>query len=295
MQHNWERNSIIKELQIKGMCKFISTDEAIYNSIDAISQSDLKELKRSPRHCLVKKNRRLYEDDSSMTPAKLIGKAIHKAFLEKDDFENWFVEKPQEINRRTKEGKIQYEEFINTNKGRLILDEKEVKIINSVREAINGHPLISELFQGGTAETSLIAKYPYLKSDKILYIKSRLDYWREDMNTIIDLKTTMDAGTKSFQRDIFKYGYHIQAAFYCDIVALVTGRMPNFLIVAVEKSLPFGIKVYKIPKELIDIARVQYQEWLDLYTKCYNEGSWPCYSNEISTVEIPDFLIKDLF
>ena len=61
------------------------------------------------------------------TKALRVGSALHKLVLEPDTFGAEFAVKPEDINRRTKEGKAEYESFQLANAGKIILDSEEME------------------------------------------------------------------------------------------------------------------------------------------------------------------------
>jgi hypothetical protein len=99
-------------------------------------------------------------------------------------------------------------------------------------------------------------------------------------NIIGDIKTTNDASPRSFQRDIMKYGYHIQAAMVQDGIYHVTKKMiETFVFIAIEKEEPYAIGIYELDKESIQKGREEYKALLDDYIP-YQEKDvkiWPGY------------------
>ena len=79
-----------------------------YRSMEGVSRSELWTLlSKTPMHFL-------YESTHPKedTPALAFGRATHKAILEPETFYDEFVEGIK-VDRRTKEGKAVYEEFLS--------------------------------------------------------------------------------------------------------------------------------------------------------------------------------------
>ena len=74
---------------------------------------------------------------------------------------------------------------------------------------------------------------------------------------ISDVKTCQDASPDAFRRDVFKWGYHLQAAFYMDMTGVET-----FKFVCVEVNHPYTVVVHTLNEEFIDLGRKKYQQAL---------------------------------
>jgi exodeoxyribonuclease VIII len=109
---------------------------------------------------------------------------------------------------------------------------------------------------------------------------------------LIDLKTTQDASLDGFQRSIANFRYHVQAAHYLRTYTLATGNKPKgFIFVAVEKTYPFAVQVFKCSDELIGVGLIavlrnleQLKESFQLFPK---ETPWPSYSNQMVEINLP--------
>lgn len=110
--------------------------------------------------------------------------------------------------------------------------------------------------------------------------KARVDKWDEapGQMAIYDLKTTRDAG--DFERSIFRFGYHRQAAFYSDGVAACTGELAvDFGIVCVEKEPPYGVRGAMVGPNTIEIGRGEYKQLLAQLAECRRTNVWPGYED----------------
>ena len=81
-----------------------------------------------------------------------------------------------------------------------------------------------------------------------------------------DLKTTRDLSR--FEADALGYGYHRQAAWYLDGVGSVMSHRPaSVLLVAMEKTAPYRLELFKISKTQLEAARQQNAVHLELYKR----------------------------
>ncbi len=111
--------------------------------------------------------------------------------------------------------------------------------------------------------------------------KARADKWANDKpgdTAIYDLKTTRDAG--DFERAIYRYSYHRQAAFYADGMAACTGEASvAFGIIAVEKEQPYGVRGALMSDAAMEVGREEYRALLENIARSRSTGEWPSYAD----------------
>jgi len=108
-----------------------------------------------------------------------------------------------------------------------------------------------------------------------------------------DLKTTRSCDPGFFKSEIVKRCYHMQAAFYLDGFNSCTPNQPpitQFNILALEKTAPFGFRIYSLSSELIQAGRDLYKSTMDTYIGCLLDDEWPCYDTSPIAVECPKWL-----
>ena len=88
--------------------------EKEYRQHPAISRSELWHIRESPQ-----KFKYYKENPPEPTPSLLFGQVFHKMLLEPETFDGDFVVSP-EVNRRTKEGKQKWDEFLSENENKTI-------------------------------------------------------------------------------------------------------------------------------------------------------------------------------
>lgn len=242
-----------------------------YHAGPGISSTKLKKYLRSPAHA------RLPDGDSA---AFAFGRALHLALLEPDLYVQEVKVAP-EVDRRTKEGKAIHVEFVKgLAPSNIILDAGEARTLRAMASAIDlkntWHHISAEAVVEQAAYAELRVGF------ETVLCKSKADLWRRHENTIADLKSCQDASPRAFRRDIYRYGYHISAAFYLDVFSAATGhRHDDFVWIAVEKQPPFGVAFYAATQEMIDEGRRLYREALAIYADCLTSGVYPDYPDEI--------------
>ena len=110
--------------------KRIKDSNEEYHSHNSISASGLKTIyKKSINH--------YFNSGFKMTDAMNFGSAVHSAILEGGHD----IAVLPELNLRTKEGKKIKQDFINDNKGKIVIKQEEEEAINKIKRNFNNHSL----------------------------------------------------------------------------------------------------------------------------------------------------------
>ena len=213
----------------------------------ALSKGGLDRLNRSVLHYNEQKVER-----SEPTPAMAVGTAFHANTLEPDRFCDQVAVAPS-VDRRTKKGKQDLEDFALSANGKAVISEQDMERVRDMTAACLAHDSARALLRNGAAENSFFWQI----GDTLC--KCRPDYLREDAHVIVDLKSTTDASFKAFQRSCVNYRYYVQAAWYIDGVndVLGAGTVDSFVIIAVESAPPYGVAVYAFDEIAVDVGRRQ--------------------------------------
>lgn len=250
---------------------------ADYCALDRLNNSGIKLIvNHSPFHF---KNAKREE-----TSALVIGHAGHTAVLEPDEFDGRYAAFPEGMTKTTTKGKATWDDLEAT--GKSILRFSEYTAAMNAAKAIRGHAVANELLTGGDAEVTVLSEI-----DDVL-TKIRIDYYRQDVGMLIDVKTSDDAGISAFSRSIASYGYDIQAAFYLDTARSLDLPAESFVFIVVENKAPHGVAVYEIDQASIEIGREKYQRGLDIYRQCIAFDEWPGYPEEIQPISLPYWAMK---
>lgn len=241
-----------------------------YHAHKAVSKSLLDKLAKSPLHA------KAYLDGIAEppTPAMQFGTALHTAVLEPDRFASEYA--TWEGDRRTKDGKAAYEKLLAS--GKSIISVADYDVITAMLSSILQHPIAGNLLKGGVVENSIFWTHPRTG----LECKARPDYWIQDNDLIVDLKTTEDASPAGFARSIAAYRYHVQAAHYLD-----GAHAARFLFIAIEKKAPYAVGVYELDAEALTLGQAMRERDIEQYASCVEFDTWPGYATEIQTLTLP--------
>jgi hypothetical protein len=209
-----------------------------------------------------------------------MGSAVHQLLLRDDR-----VDVLPYDSFRTKDA--QTERNLSRASGRIPLLihqwEEANEIATAVRKQIKALELDPVPFTEGTAE------HVIRWNENGVDCRAMLDWLRDDLDTIDDLKTTSDASPRGFRKKVWNLRYDIQAAFYLRAVAAWLGEMshpikPQFRWIAVETEYPYLVTVHEPDKAALENADARVDEALRIWADCLAADSWPGYPVTVNEV-----------
>ena len=232
-----------------------------YQDTEYVSNSMLSNLTgKSPEYF-----RFAMDNPQPTTPAMRFGSAIHMNVLQPEEFNKNYAVSPK-FDKRTKQGKIDYAEFVKKNTFKTVISEQDYELIEQMTDKLMRDSDAKTLISRGTKERIIV----WNNEEYDVNCKGMLDIYREDSGIIVDLKTTQDSSYNGFASSVRKFKYYKQAAFYLDAVGA-----QEFYIVAIEKNPPFSINIIQIGDELLDKGRELYNRDLEVYKYCTDNDYWP--------------------
>lgn len=247
------------------------------------SISELKLLSKAPM--LFKHSKQ--STSKSMTKAQLEGVMFHMAILEPEKYASSVRLFPEDVDFRTKEGKALKAEIISEKqKGIEYLPRSLIDRIADCRNDIYSNPLVRDLLDGCEVEKSVVWRDPNYN----LMVRGRLDAYHEERGYVLDIKTIADVD--SFEKQVLKYGYHKQAAFYIDGLKANLKKDFDFYWLAVEKNAPFLYRILKADKTMLDVGQQEYKKLLELYCHCEKENKWPGLGDKVEVLSLPEWYMQ---
>lgn len=225
------------------------------------------------------------------TPAMVIGTAIHAAILEPDLFSKTYVVAP-DISRRSNAGKEEYARWLEDHEGAIVLTQEQYDTAVGAADSVLSNHEALDLLSHGSPEESFFAIEP----DTGELVKCRTD-WRHPERGIVDVKSTEDASPDGFIRSVFKYNYHVQVAWYRDVIeaALDAPAPADWVFIAVEKTPPYAVGLYRVPEAMVRAGRQLARERLNRIVECRRTNTWPDYNaGAIVELEPPGWMAKRL-
>lgn len=204
-----------------------------------------------------------------------LGKAIHCAVLEPNEFDKRYAVQPK-LDKRTKAGKEAAASFAAAQGEREIITQEDHETLLLVRQAVHSNPLSAEILR-------LAESFEEVRQTEIngYDFKGIADI--VGPNTIVDLKTTMDASPEAFKAAAGRMGYHLQGAAYCELF-----QKSRFMWIAVETSPPYNVVIYEQGENSKKKATVLLHKLIDRF-KAW-DGRPASYSEQVETLELPHWM-----
>lgn len=274
--------------------------EQIYRTSAGVSVSDLKHMLRSPQHYI----HNLHQP-SKQTASMSFGSLFHQMVLESHKPLDNLAFAP-DCERRSNadkeawanywqdsEGKIRVDvdgKFLSKDKNGTISRDSELSInlAELMSYAVIKHPMAGKLLEAsGDVEMSAYDRH---KETGILR-RVRMDKlinW-DGRKVILDLKTTDDASYQGFQRSIYQYKYHMQAAYYMDTCENLEIPVDDFILIAVEKTSPYGVCCYRMGDSMLAKGKELMIKALDDLKVCQETGKYKGYANGLVDMEVTKY------
>ncbi|MCP4365445.1 MAG: hypothetical protein GY800_09135 [Planctomycetes bacterium] len=243
-----------------------------YRKLEGVNKSTLDLINKAPG--LVQWMRDCPEDTAKKN-AGIFGNAFHTLVLEPEKFEKKYIVAPK-IDKRTKAGKEEYQEFSSQSKGKIILDQEEMHQLKLMQGSVMAHPEARKLIE--LAETEVT-----FHCDRGSYsTKSRHDGFIQKSMVSFDLKT-IDPGnkelTEAWGATVEKRRYDVQAAHYNEDVIFEFGNnLKAFYFIVVSKSLSMGryeCRVMRLGLEQYEQGLEDRNKDMKKYLKCMDSERWP--------------------
>ena len=103
-----------------------------------------------------------------------------------------------------------------------------------------------------------------------------------------DLKTTRNGAQSPFSRQVFTFGWHIQAAMDLDLFYEANHQdRSDWIFIGIENYPPFQTARRLLSLDFVEIGRATYKDALKRYAKCLKTGVWEGYDapEEFSLVQ----------
>lgn len=261
-----------------GIYKDLS-NEAYHGHKESLSRSSIMDFDKSPYYYW-SKHINPYRPIEKSKNSWEIGTAFHMMVLEPKNFVKDYAILSEGFTLRPKKNKELYAELLKDNK--LILKYEDLKKLEGMFNSLKRNEKAFDLLINGTYEQS----YFWHDKETNLLLKSRPDILTA--NGYVDLKTVTSASKRAYEKEMFDFGYHIQAAMVKDAVLELENReLTLFANICVEKEYPYQIGIKVFSDELINFATTKYKGILKRMKECFDKNEWPSYQPEL--VNLPNW------
>lgn len=251
-----------------------------YHASKAISRSNLCDFKRSPLHYWWYKLSGQAEK-TPPTPAMIFGELLHTVVLEPHKLVDGYRMAPQ-VDRRTNAGKEAYKAFEESLGVKKVITENDYTLACDMAENVINDEIASRILHKAKIEHSI-----YFEHKKTgLQCKVRPDIWQNQI--VGDLKTTMSAAKRAFQRSAWDYSYYLQGAMIHEGLASIGVDMQQFIFIAVEKEKPHALATPILGQDALWYALKEFDKTMIQLAECIEKNHWPSY--EPYVLELPEWL-----
>ena len=251
-----------------------------YYEIDALSNSSLSVLKRSPQEF----HERFVtcKQKGEETDAMRLGSAVHMLALEPEKFDGEYVVLEGPINAKTgnpygrdTKAFTEWLEAASVDETRKVLIREDFDSSLKIAQAFHSHEIIEGLMsvEGKEFEKTLLLTYQY-DDGSSERVKCKPDCIIPAESIIIDLKTSSDPRPDEFQWSALRYGYYRQAAIYLDACEVYYGKEFRFLFGVVNSKAPNECGVFELTPGDIQRGRDEYHELIEEYSRRLAGNNW---------------------
>lgn len=172
-----------------------------------------------------------------------------------------------------------------TMAGRIAIPARDYKDMMAMLRAVQRHHTAGGLLADVDTEQSF-----YVRDELGILRRIRTDAITRDGQFVLDLKTTDDVSQIGFGYTIAQRRYHVQAAFYLDVLRLLYGSDAprTFVFIAAQKTRPYDVAVHYLTEAQIELGRLLYRRDLERLLTCQGADYWPGVDGgEVLQAELP--------
>jgi len=232
------------------------------------------------------------EEEQEPTPAMAFGTLVHSMILEPGTVPALYH--VMQASATTKAGKAEKAQAVE--QGKTIVSASDWERAKAMQARVQAHPAASWLLGlPGKSEVSMYWEMP-TEDGRTRQCKGRADRIAQvgGGEVIIDLKT--HSGTVSpteLERIVAKFGYHRQAAWYCDGYERITGRpCHGFYFIFISTTAPYLVTAGKMGDEAQAIGWGDCLRAERILHECETSGKWPGYADQLIEIDLPAWAYK---
>ncbi len=225
-------------------------------------------------------------DNEDKTKSLEWGSLIDTLLLDQERFDDKYAICPETYVNDTGDEKKwngnanDCKEWLRQHKNKNIIKEKKIDEAVAALKRIRQDEIIANVLTASRFQVMVIGDYHDEKTGIIIPCRALIDLLPPD-ESIVDLKTCRSAQHEAWKRQIYQFGYHIQAAFYLDLYnsAMPDDKRIEFIHILQENFSPWETGRRMLSEEFLTIGRVNYEYALRLYCKCLATKTWPGYDD----------------
>lgn len=238
-----------------------------------LSQSTIK----AGRHSMAHLRAALDEEKGEPTDAMTLGSALHVAFLEPELMAERVV-----VWKGGRRFGATWDAFQHDNQGKHILTEGMNHNLVGMVRSLRKHPEIRRWL--GKIEATEVSAIGEIDGETV---KARGDALTAD--PLIDLKSIADGDPRKVRRTAHDLWYYGQGAIHRHLL-----NRERFILATVESSSPYDVALFEFDERYLQLGMVEAKCIIAGYQSCNKSGVWPGRSDQIESLDIPDWLESQL-
>jgi hypothetical protein len=255
-----------------------------YADVSNVSNSMLSVLKRSPEEFYQRYIARTWIDTE--TPAMRFGSLLHTMTLEPHKVLDRYAIAPK-CDRKTKDGKATYAEFIESSKGKTVVDDGDMSLAVNCASKLLKHDQAGELLLHSEVHQARIEQALTFTIEGTP-CKAKPDWLSVALKLIVDIKTTKDASPEGFAKSVATFGYHRQAAMYIHAAHEVFGIDARFIFACVTTTPPYEVACYELDTYALRKGAEELQTLVGDYERRKAANNWkPSWSSGVVPLLLP--------
>ena len=202
------------------------------------------------------------------------GTLFEMMLLEPEKVDDEIVISPV-FNKRTKDGKAEYEKFLADNRGKTVISEDVLQSSLDMYERAIKDPEVKDwLSRLGWVQEKVYYTHPPTKLRAMSKIDARTSL--DDVYpAIVDLKTTARlADPNDFTRTMYSLDYWLQAGSYCYAYQKKHFVYPEYYWMVFETKPPYAFNIIKAEPSLIEEGIRVWDNLLKGIKFCIDEDLW---------------------
>lgn len=279
----------------------VQTDPAYYHQYNpgdnergsknfVISRSSLMEFNRCP-------NRWVKGYGKAKTDSLSYGNMLDAFILDNSKFASQFVVKPDTyVNSKGKDSSWTRKskdcaswEDNQIAGGKNIISSAEMAMVIRAKEVMYQDEVIKAVLESSDFQVMIVAEWHCKETGLVIPLKCLIDIApRKDSHFhmyLADLKSCRTAAPGQWAREVYNWGYHVQAAFYMDMYEAATGEVRNVFAHVLQESFePFEVGRRMLSEEFVEEGRDKYVNAMSKYCHCLKTGKFLGYDSYTQTV-----------
>jgi hypothetical protein len=183
--------------------------------------------------------------------------------------------------------------------GLMVVTEDQAKTVAAMVKALRAHPEASQMLDPDSiwAEQTIVWTDPLGVRGRAML--DALPRWATQAGDFVfsDFKTTSDPNPEQIRKDIWKYGYHVQLAWYrrgVRALHLGGGGKVSARLIFQGTKYPHIVTVVEPDREAMDWAEWQIDLALERYLRGQATGLWPGYADRTVPLALPGWALREL-